>query len=71
MDAVPELAAAREGRRALRDELTRACDERTSAAVGHALQFATWRSLVRHEGLSQRAVVDLVLGLAFGERQDS
>jgi hypothetical protein len=28
------------------------------AAVGHALAFETWRSLVRQEGLSRRQAVD-------------
>jgi AcrR family transcriptional regulator len=69
--AVPELAARREAnRRTLRDELARGCDERTRAAIGHALQFPIWRSLVRDEGLSQSDAVDLMVGLAFGGRAD-
>jgi AcrR family transcriptional regulator len=68
--AIPELAARREARqRALRDELAHGCDERTGAAVGHALEFATWRSLVRREGLSQRMAVGLMVDLAFGGRR--
>lgn len=33
------------------------------AAVGHALAFETWRSLVRREGLSRDAAVAAMLGL--------
>jgi AcrR family transcriptional regulator len=65
--AIPEPAARREAsRRALRDALARGCDERTRAAVGHALEFQTWRSLVRREGLSSRAAADAMVALAFG-----
>lgn len=35
----------------------------TRAAVGHALQFQTWRSLVRGEGLDDAQAVDLMLAL--------
>ncbi len=69
--AVPELAARREaGRQKLRDEVARACDERTRAAVGHALQFTTWRSLVAVEGLSEHAAVELIVDLAFGRDRE-
>ncbi|MDX6455653.1 MAG: hypothetical protein QOD48_1760 [Gaiellaceae bacterium] len=34
------------------------------AAVGHALQFETWRSLVRAQGLSNRAAADAMARLA-------
>lgn len=34
------------------------------AAIGHALNFATWRSLVREQGLSQEEAVELMAGLA-------
>ena len=33
------------------------------AAIGHALEFETWRSLVRRQGLSRRAAVDLMVRL--------
>ncbi len=31
------------------------------AAIGHALEFETWRSLVRRQGLSQAQAVDVML----------
>ena len=37
---------------------------RAGAAIGHALGFGTWRSLVREQGLSQEEAVDLMAGLA-------
>jgi AcrR family transcriptional regulator len=36
---------------------------RVEAAVGHAVSFATWRSLVREQGLPDSVAVDLMLGL--------
>jgi AcrR family transcriptional regulator len=36
---------------------------RVEAAVGHAVSFATWRSLVRQQGLSESEAVDLMHGL--------
>lgn len=36
---------------------------RVEAAVGHALSFATWRSLVHDQGLSNSEAVDLMHGL--------
>jgi AcrR family transcriptional regulator len=36
---------------------------RVEAAVGHALSFFTWRSLVRDQGLSDSEAVDLMQGL--------
>lgn len=36
---------------------------RVEAAVGHAVSFATWRSLVRDQGLSDAEAVSLMLGL--------
>lgn len=33
------------------------------AAVGHAISFGTWRSLVREQGLSEAEAVDLMHGL--------
>ncbi|HET7052359.1 MAG TPA: helix-turn-helix domain-containing protein [Solirubrobacterales bacterium] len=37
---------------------------RVRAAIGHALSFATWRSLVREQGLSEAEAVELMIGLA-------
>jgi AcrR family transcriptional regulator len=37
---------------------------RVRAAIGHALSFETWRSLVRHQGLSQSQAIELMKGLA-------
>ncbi|HEY8082617.1 MAG TPA: helix-turn-helix domain-containing protein [Solirubrobacterales bacterium] len=36
---------------------------RVEAAVGHAVSFFTWRSLVREQGLSESEAVDLMCGL--------
>ena len=36
---------------------------RVEAAVGHAISFGTWRSLVREQGLSTRDAVELMHGL--------
>ncbi|HEY5816360.1 MAG TPA: helix-turn-helix domain-containing protein [Solirubrobacterales bacterium] len=36
---------------------------RVRAAIGHALSFASWRSLVREQGLSQAEAVELIAGL--------
>jgi AcrR family transcriptional regulator len=36
---------------------------RIEAAVGHSVSFATWRSLVRDQGLSDSEAVDLMYGL--------
>ncbi|MGH2953522.1 MAG: TetR/AcrR family transcriptional regulator [Solirubrobacterales bacterium] len=36
---------------------------RAKAAIGHALAFETWRSLVREQGLSDRDAVELMSGL--------
>ena len=38
------------------------------AAVGHALAFETWRSLVRREGLTTDGAVDAMLALVAGVR---
>jgi hypothetical protein len=40
--------------------------ERTRAAVGHALAFNTWSSLVRDQGLDDRAAAELMCGLVAG-----
>jgi AcrR family transcriptional regulator len=36
---------------------------RVSAAIGHALDFATWRSLTRGQGLRPREAVELMIAL--------
>ena len=52
-----------------RDTLMRGRRERGStrsrvrAAIGHALAFETWRSLVREQGLGNAQAVDLMAGL--------
>ncbi len=48
----------------LRLRLGRGRSRRARAAIAHALEFQTWRSLVRREGLSRRAAVDLMVRLA-------
>ncbi len=48
----------------LRRRLGRGRSKRARAAIGHALEFETWRSLVRRQGLSRRAAVDLMVRLA-------
>lgn len=50
--AVDVLAKGRGGRGGRRD--------RTRAAIGHALAFTTWSSLVRDQGLSQAGAIDLM-----------
>jgi AcrR family transcriptional regulator len=45
----------------LRDRPERgASRRRVRAAIGHALSFETWRSLVRHQGLSQSQAIELM-----------
>ena len=36
---------------------------RTSAAIGHAIAFFTWRSLVREQGLTNAEAVELMAGM--------
>jgi AcrR family transcriptional regulator len=36
---------------------------RARAAIGHAIAFESWRSLVREQGLSRRAGVEVMLGM--------
>jgi hypothetical protein len=45
---------------ALRNELARGWPRRKPvlAALGHALEFETWRSLVRDQGLTQKKAVE-------------
>lgn len=40
--------------------------QRKAAAIGHALDFFTWRSLVRDQGLSTKDAVDLMVELVNG-----
>ena len=49
----------------LADELARGRPRRKTmrAAIGHALEFETWRSLVRRQGLTSRQAVDAMLRL--------
>ena len=51
---------------ALADELARGFPRGTGAraAIGHALEFETWRSLCRRQGLPRAAAVDLMVRLA-------
>lgn len=51
----------------LRDLLADGHGARTRAAVGHALDFHTWRSLFRREGLPREEAADLMVALAFGQ----
>lgn len=39
---------------------------RTRAAIGHAVAFATWRSLAREQGLPRREVVALMCEFVSG-----
>src|SRR5919206_4157116 len=56
LDSIQQLLMMGRGRRG------RAA-RRTRAAVGHALAFATWRSLAREQGLSDDDAVALMRGL--------
>jgi AcrR family transcriptional regulator len=40
-----------------------AARRRTQAALGHAISFSTWRSLVRDQGLAETEAVELACGL--------
>jgi AcrR family transcriptional regulator len=63
----PSWGEARRGRLAeLADLLAKDLPRRKSvrAAVGHALEFETWRSLVRTQGLSNRAAAEAMARLA-------
>jgi AcrR family transcriptional regulator len=57
---------------AARDAIARGRPERGAArrrvrgAIGHALSYETWRSLVREQGLSERDAVELMAGLVAG-----
>jgi AcrR family transcriptional regulator len=62
-EATAEAVARRKARiRTLRDELARGRPRRKPvlAALGHALEFETWRSLTRDQGLSQKQAVEVM-----------
>jgi AcrR family transcriptional regulator len=68
-DATPEQTAENAAAiRRLRDELARKWTRRPRAAlvaaIGHALDFETWRSLVRRQGLRTSEAAELAVGLA-------
>jgi len=61
-----EVIAEWDGRlAALADELARGRPRRKTvrAAIGHALEFETWRSLVGRQGLTRKQAVDAMLQL--------
>jgi AcrR family transcriptional regulator len=66
---VPSYRFATEGRaaalRAVADGLAQGFPRRrvVRAAIGHALDFETWRSLVRRQGLTRRRAVDAMVRL--------
>jgi AcrR family transcriptional regulator len=64
-EAMAEAAAVTNG---LADDLARGWPRRKTvrAVIGHALEFETWRSLVRRQGLSRRQAVDAMVRLATG-----
>jgi AcrR family transcriptional regulator len=76
-DSVPAVDAAMAGRDAYLDAVAKSLlggrPERGArrrlvrAAVAHALEFATWRSLVRRQGLSTADAVDLMTRLLIAE----
>jgi AcrR family transcriptional regulator len=47
-----------------------ACRRRMRAAVGHALAFETWRSLVRHQGMSRSETIELMGALTAAAGRD-
>jgi AcrR family transcriptional regulator len=59
------MAEGDEATRALADTLARGWPRRKTvrAAIGHALEFESWRSLVRRQGLSRKQAVDAMLRL--------
>jgi AcrR family transcriptional regulator len=63
-DATAEAVARRHERfRSLSESLASGWPRRKAvrAAIGHALEFETWRSLVRRQGLTRAQAVDAVL----------
>jgi len=64
-EAVAEIVAGTDAAlEGVRDALARGAGKRRRAAIGHALRFETWRSLVRGEGLSRADAVRAMLALA-------
>lgn len=66
-EAIPEQTAETDAQlHALRELLAAGRPQRRAvrAAIGHGLEFETWRSLVRRQGLSRRAAVDAIVRLA-------
>jgi len=66
-DVTAEFVARRKQRTlALRDDLVKGRPRRklVRAAIGHALEFETWRSLVRDQRLTQGQAVDAMLSFA-------
>ena len=55
----------------LADRLAKGLGRRARAAIGHALEFETWRSLVRRQGLSRRAAIDAMVRLASSSLEHS
>lgn len=41
------------------------------AAIGHAIAFATWQSLVKNEGLSEEETLELMLGMICAAGKES
>ena len=72
MDSVPshaeEMARTAQAMHQLADALLRGWPRRKAvrAAIGHALEFETWRSLVRRQGLSRKQSVDAMVRLVAG-----
>ena len=66
-ESVPSevLESRGEWRQSVHDRLTNGRPRRKTvrAAIGHALEFETWRSLTSRQGLSRRAAVDAMLAL--------
>ncbi len=64
------LAAARDALIAGR-KLRGAPRRRTRAAIGHAIAFSTWKSLVREQGLNDADAVALACALVAAARRDA
>jgi hypothetical protein len=67
-DHADAMAATAAAANELADDLARGWPRRKTvrAAIGHALEFETWRSLVRRQGLSRKQAVDAMLQLTAG-----
>lgn len=78
---VKSMSAQTEGRTAYLREVVRSLlrgrrnrgrgRDRVEAAVGHAVGFATWRSLVREQGLTNADAVELMSGMVEGAASPS